>query len=112
MNRYADANELLQQQLDRDISLGRRGDWWYRLAVNLSHLKRASESLVVCERALADPYVRSGDRLKLEKRLVRLCKPPARWKVPTHLLHLSLLVVTNCGLILQRSLTKTIREPK
>lgn len=85
--RYSEANALLQQQLTQEESPGRRGDWWNRLSVNHSHLGQTKEALSVCENALADPFVRTGDRLKLEKRLIRLCKPPARWKVPSHLLY-------------------------
>ena len=34
------------------------------------------------EAALADPWVRHGDRLGLQRRVLRLGKPPRRWKRP------------------------------
>jgi Fanconi-associated nuclease 1 len=48
----------------------------------------ASEAIKTCEQALVDDFVRFGDRLSLERRLDRLCKPPRRWKKPTHLYQL------------------------
>lgn len=98
--RYTEANELLKKQLEREECPGRRGDWWNRLAVNLGHLARPKECMAVCEQALADPLVRSGDRLKLERRLARLCKPPLRWKVPHHLLYLLLSFLPSLSFIL------------
>jgi hypothetical protein len=57
----------------------RRGHWWTRLAINLDHLGRKSEVLDVCESALRDVAVKTGDRVGLERRLTRLWKPPLRW---------------------------------
>lgn len=37
----------------------------------------------VAESALADEWVRNGDRLSLQKRVLRLGKPPRRWKKPS-----------------------------
>jgi hypothetical protein len=39
-------------------------------------------SLQVAEAALADEWVRNGDRLALQRRVLRLGKPPRRWKRP------------------------------
>lgn len=39
-------------------------------------------ALEVAEAALADPHVRHGDRLALQRRVLRLGKPPRRWKRP------------------------------
>lgn len=36
----------------------------------------------VAEAALADEHVRGGDRLALQRRALRLGKPPRRWKQP------------------------------
>lgn len=38
------------------------------------------DSLQTAEAALADEWVRHGDRLDLQRRLLRLAKPPRRWK--------------------------------
>jgi hypothetical protein len=35
------------------------------------------------EAALADPWVRHGERLGLQRRVLRLGKPPRRWKRPS-----------------------------
>jgi Fanconi-associated nuclease 1 len=36
----------------------------------------------VAEAALADEHVRGGDRLALQRRVLRLGKPPRRWRQP------------------------------
>ena len=36
----------------------------------------------VAEAALADEHVRGGERLDLQRRILRLGKPPRRWKTP------------------------------
>lgn len=36
----------------------------------------------MAEAALADEHVRGGDRLALQRRALRLGKPPRRWKQP------------------------------
>lgn len=38
--RYADAVQLLQLLLGGNACLGRRGEWWTRLSINLEHLKQ------------------------------------------------------------------------
>lgn len=40
------------------------------------------DALETAEAALADPYVRFGDRVALQRRVLRLGKPPKRWKRP------------------------------
>jgi hypothetical protein len=80
--RYAEAVDLLQLLLGGNACLARRGTWWGRLSINLEHLKRPDDALEAAEAALADPYVRHGDRLFLQRRVLRLGKPPRRWKRP------------------------------
>jgi Fanconi-associated nuclease 1 len=80
--RYEEAVELLQLLLGGNACLSRRGTWWCRLSINLEHLKQVDAALEVAEAALADPYVRHGDRLALQRRVLRLGKPPRRWKRP------------------------------
>lgn len=36
----------------------------------------------MAEAALADEHVRGGERLDLQRRILRLGKPPRRWKTP------------------------------
>jgi tetratricopeptide (TPR) repeat protein len=106
---YKEAIEYLTALLQTPYSPGRHGHWWnryavihtflcfsslisflkrkpkQRLALNLEHLGQKQKAMQTCERALQDEYVRGGDRLTLERRLDRLCKPPRRWKKPIHL---------------------------
>lgn len=63
---------------------GRRGYWTVRLSVDLDHLGRKEESLQVAERGVTDPLVRGGDLVALQRRVVRLSKPPRRWKKPPY----------------------------
>lgn len=54
---------------------------WGRLALDLEkHLGKPTESLEAAEAALADEWVRGGDRWALERRVIRLGKPPRRWR--------------------------------
>ncbi|KAF8014411.1 hypothetical protein BT93_H0284 [Corymbia citriodora subsp. variegata] len=80
--RYPDAINLLKQLLDCFPSDGRRGYWTVRLSINLEHLGFLDESLSVAEDGLLDPWVRAGSRMALQKRVLRLGKPPRRWKIP------------------------------
>ncbi|KAI8462547.1 MAG: hypothetical protein J3K34DRAFT_462867 [Monoraphidium minutum] len=85
--RYGDAVELLQLLLGGNACPGRRGEWWARLSIDLEHTKQArgtgvDAALEVAEAALADTYVRHGDRLALQRRVLRLGKPPRRWRRP------------------------------
>lgn len=63
---------------------GRRGYWTLRLSVDLEHVGRVDESLQVAEDGLLDPWVRAGSRVALQRRVLRLGKPPRRWKVPSY----------------------------
>jgi fanconi-associated nuclease 1 len=59
-----------------------RGHWWCRLAINTEHAGYAQRALELAESALADPWVRGGSRLDLQRRVLRLGKPPRRWRKP------------------------------
>ncbi|KAL0432990.1 UNVERIFIED_CONTAM: Fanconi-associated nuclease 1 [Sesamum latifolium] len=82
--RYIDAINLLRQLLDAFIFDGRRGYWTLRLSVDLEHVGHLDESLQVAEDGLLDPWVRAGSRVALQRRVLRLGKPPRRWKVPSY----------------------------
>lgn len=55
-----------------------------RLSTDLEHLGRKEESLQVAERGVDDPDIRGGNRMALQRRVVRLGKPPRRWKRPSY----------------------------
>ncbi|XP_068657744.1 fanconi-associated nuclease 1 homolog [Aristolochia californica] len=81
--RYKEAIKLLKRLLSRFTSDGRRGYWTLRLSVDLEHVGLINESLVVAEEGVRDPCVRAGSKMALERRVLRLGKPPRRWKIPT-----------------------------
>ncbi|KAI8011134.1 hypothetical protein LOK49_LG06G02225 [Camellia lanceoleosa] len=81
--RYNDAINLLKQLLINFMSDGRRGYWTLRLSIDLEHLGCLNESLSVAEDGLLDPWVRAGSRTALQRRVLRLEKPPRRWKTPS-----------------------------
>jgi len=81
--RHREAVELLQCLLGGNACPARRGEWWSRMSTNLeAHLKDVDAALEVAEASLADSWVRLGDRVGLQRRVARLCKPPRRWKRP------------------------------
>lgn len=46
-------------------------------------LKAMTGALQMAEAALADEWVINGDRVALQRRVLRLGKPPRRWKRPS-----------------------------
>lgn len=82
--RYADAIRILKILLSKVASGGRRGYWTLRLSVDLEHMGRPNESLSIAEGGVIDPWVRSGSKIALQRRVLRLSKPPRRWKVPSY----------------------------
>lgn len=82
--RYDDAINLLKNLLLNFANDRRRGYWTLRLSIDLEHLGRANESLCVAETGLVDPWVRAGSRISLQRRVLRLGRPPRRWKVPSY----------------------------
>ncbi|KAI8566921.1 hypothetical protein RHMOL_Rhmol02G0080000 [Rhododendron molle] len=81
--RYKDAIILLKQLLKHFTSDRRRGYWTLRLSIDLEHVACLNESLSVAEDGLLDPSVRAGSRMALQRRVLRLGKPPRRWKTPS-----------------------------
>lgn len=53
------------------------------MSVDLEHVGCHDESLSVAESGLSDIWVRAGSRIALQKRVLRLGKPPRRWKIPS-----------------------------
>lgn len=83
-HRYVDATSILKELLCKFIDDSRRGYWTLRLSVDLEHVGRINESLSVAEKGVEDSWVRSGFRIALQKRVLRLGKPPRRWKTPSY----------------------------
>lgn len=81
--RYIDAINLLKCLLLNFTSDRRRGYWTLRLSIDLEHVGRLNESLTVAEDGLLDPWVRAGSRISLQRRVLRLGKPPRRWRTPS-----------------------------
>ncbi|KAL0853776.1 hypothetical protein Bca101_058928 [Brassica carinata] len=81
--RYNQAVYLLRGLLSCFSCDRRRGYWTVRLSTDLEHMGRPNESLSVAEQGLLDPWVRAGSRIALQRRILRLAKPPRRWKTPT-----------------------------
>ncbi|KAK4341464.1 hypothetical protein RND71_039965 [Anisodus tanguticus] len=81
--RYKDAIDLLKLLLVKFKSDRRRGYWTMRLSVDLEHVGCLDESLEVAEKGLLDPWVRAGSIVALKRRVLRLGKPPRRWKTPS-----------------------------
>jgi fanconi-associated nuclease 1 len=82
--RYTDAIRILKLLLSTIASDRRRGYWTLRLSVDLEHMGRPNESLSIAEGGVIDPWVRAGSKLALQRRVLRLSKPPRRWKVPRY----------------------------
>lgn len=74
---------LLKDLLSRFTCDGRRGYWTLRLSVDLEHKGHIDDSLLVAEEGVLDPWVRAGSKMALQRRVVRLGKPPRRWKTPS-----------------------------
>lgn len=81
--RYNEAIYLLKRLLECFACGRRRGYWILRLSVDLEHVGCHDESLSVAESGLSDIWVRAGSRIALQKRVLRLGKPPRRWKIPS-----------------------------
>ncbi|KAH7655665.1 Phosphodiesterase I protein [Dioscorea alata] len=95
--RYEDAVGLLRVLLSRFTCDSRRGHWMLRLSIDLEHLGHLDESLSVAEEGELDPWVRAGSKMALQRRIVRLAKPPRRWRVP------------NCAQFLKRKIKEVQR---
>ncbi|XP_057526290.1 fanconi-associated nuclease 1 homolog isoform X2 [Amaranthus tricolor] len=82
--RYQDAIKLLKLLLNSFTSGGRRGYWTLRLSIDLEHIGCIEQSLSVAEDGVLDPWVRAGSKMALQRRVIRLGKPPRRWKTPSY----------------------------
>uniref|UniRef100_A0A1A7Z180 Fanconi-associated nuclease n=1 Tax=Iconisemion striatum TaxID=60296 RepID=A0A1A7Z180_9TELE len=74
LRRYEDAIEELQFLLKHPVYCpDSRGRWWDRLALNLhQHLKKPQQAICAIRDGLLDPLVRTGHKLSLHQRALRM----------------------------------------
>ncbi|XP_008310687.1 fanconi-associated nuclease 1 [Cynoglossus semilaevis] len=74
LRKYEEAVVELQALLcQSEYCLDSRGRWWDRLALNLQqHLKKAEQAIHAIKDGLSDPLVRTGTKLSLHQRAVRM----------------------------------------
>ncbi|KAM7152580.1 fanconi-associated nuclease 1 isoform 1-T2 [Macrochelys suwanniensis] len=79
LHMYEAAVEELQNLLSQEVyCTDSRGRWWDRLALNLhQHLKRTEQAIECIRKGLSDPFVRTGHRLSLYQRALRLRDSPS-----------------------------------
>ena len=80
--RHEKCVELLRCLLGGNACPSKRGLWWTRLIIDLQTLKRHRAALESCKSALADSWVRHGDRIAIQRQLLKLCKRLKIWKLP------------------------------
>uniref|UniRef100_A0A8C4DES9 Fanconi-associated nuclease n=1 Tax=Dicentrarchus labrax TaxID=13489 RepID=A0A8C4DES9_DICLA len=74
LRRYEEAIEELRSLLSQSVFCpDSRGRWWDRLALNLhQHLKKPEQVICAIRDGLSDPLVRTGHKLSLHQRAVRM----------------------------------------
>ncbi|NXV91563.1 FAN1 nuclease, partial [Calonectris borealis] len=79
LHMYEEAVQELQTLLSQDVyCTDSRGRWWDRLALNLhQHLKNTKKAIHCIRNGLADPFVRTGHRLSLYQRALRIRDSPS-----------------------------------
>ena len=77
-HRYAEAATIMFELLSQRHATQRRGFWWNRLSILFAtHFKDKERALWICRLALDDEFVRTGDRIEVERRCLRLWKDKA-----------------------------------
>ena len=110
--RPTDAVAMLTRLLSCPICPERRGTWYLRLVINLSHLGRLSEATRACHRALQDPWVRCGDRLGIQRRALRLARKVKSWGTLGARWRSDILWEAPIDSIRARALNGSVREKK
>uniref|UniRef100_A0A3Q2UAY9 Fanconi-associated nuclease n=1 Tax=Fundulus heteroclitus TaxID=8078 RepID=A0A3Q2UAY9_FUNHE len=79
LRRYEEAVEELRALLKQSVYCpDSRGRWWDRLALNLhQHLKKPDQAICAMRDGLSDPLVRTGHRLSLHQRALRMKEAPS-----------------------------------
>ena len=80
---YKGAIHRLKQLLAGIYCPERRGYWWIRLSIDLEHVGKPMDALEMSESGLADPAIHEDERLALQRRILRLGKPPRRVTMPS-----------------------------
>ncbi|NWS12314.1 FAN1 nuclease, partial [Pachyramphus minor] len=95
LHMYKEAVQELQTLLSQDVYCAdSRGRWWDRLALNLhQHLKNTKKAVGCIRKGLADPFVRTGHRLSLYLRALRIRDSPSCRQVRGLLQDLPLITV-------------------
>ncbi|XP_037539505.1 fanconi-associated nuclease 1 [Nematolebias whitei] len=95
LHRYEEAVEELQSLLKQCVYCpDSRGRWWDRLALNLhQHLKKPQEAICAIRDGLSDPLVRTGHKLSLHQRALRMKDAASCKKYHLHLRDLPTLQV-------------------
>jgi hypothetical protein len=90
---YVEAIGMLRQLLGTSHTPHRRGRWWLRLSLDLSHIGAPVEACAACMDAVEDRDVPPGDLIALQRRLVRLqrCVVALPWARPASLFHTPIL---------------------
>ncbi|XP_032406770.1 fanconi-associated nuclease 1 isoform X2 [Xiphophorus hellerii] len=79
LRRYEEAVEELQALLKQTVYCpDSRGRWWDRLALNFhQHLKKTDQAICAMRDGLSDPLVRTGHKLSLHQRALRMKDAPS-----------------------------------
>ncbi|NWI19599.1 FAN1 nuclease, partial [Crypturellus soui] len=79
LHMYKEAVRELQELLAQQVYCAdSRGRWWDRLALNVhQHLKNTKKAIECIRKGLADPCVRTGHRLALYQRALRIRDSPS-----------------------------------
>ncbi|XP_032378987.1 fanconi-associated nuclease 1 [Etheostoma spectabile] len=87
LRRYEEAVEELRSLLLQSVCCpDSRGRWWDRLALNLhQHLKKPEQAICAIRDGLSDPLVRTGHKLSLHQRAVRMKESASMKKYHLHL---------------------------
>ncbi|TNN87090.1 Fanconi-associated nuclease 1 [Liparis tanakae] len=96
MELYTAAKGVWQElRENHDLS---RGKWWDRLALNLQlHLKKPEQAICAIRDGLSDPLVRTGPKLSLHQRAVRMSESASMKKYRLQLKDLPTIQVTIRG---------------
>jgi len=75
MKQYEEATQVLRSLLADSVLPSYRGHWYDRLSLDMdAHLKQPVQALAVVEEGLKDCKVRSGRKLLLVQRALKICK--------------------------------------
>jgi hypothetical protein len=97
---YVEAIGMILQLLGTPYTPHRRGRWWLRLSLDYAHIAMPVEACAACMDAVEDAAVPPGDRIALQRRMVRLQRCEAATAAPFPLLCRSLHALVPARLLL------------